>query len=139
MSSDTETYPRDRTEQSSNGASNGGGAQSAYDWVAETARNNPALVVGAAVAVGALAAIALSNRGSSTSRVRTIEKRLGSELASMERALRKNRPLSRMSDHLADTSAALASRMGSWNTDAIEGFIRRAGEITSELARRRGF
>ncbi len=134
MSSSTESYPQDRA-----GSSNGTSAQSAYDWVAETARNNPTLVVGAAVAIGALAAIALSNRSSSTSHVRTIEKRLGRELASMERALRKNRPLSRMTDQLADTSAAVASRLGSWNTDAIEGFIRRAGEITSELARRRGF
>ncbi len=135
MSSSTESYPRDRTDHASNGTS----AQSAYDWVADTARNNPALVVGAAVAVGALAAIAIANRNTSTSHVRTIEKRLGRELASMERALRKNRPLSRMTDQLADASSAVASRLGSWNMDAVEGFIRRAGEITSELARRRGF
>jgi hypothetical protein len=124
----------DNADASRNGASD----QSAFDWVADTARNNPALVVGAAVAVGALAAMALANRNSSTSRVRTIEKRLGRELASMERALRRNRPLSRMTDQLADTSAAVASRLGSWNMDAVEGFIRRAAEVSADLARRRG-
>lgn len=133
MSSHTDTSD-DRAEASSNGASD----QSALDWVTDTARNNPVIVVGAAVAVGALAALALSNRGASTSRARTIENRLGRELASMERALRRNRPLSRMSDQLADASAAVTSRLGSWNMDAVEGFIRRAAEISADLARRRG-
>lgn len=133
MSSHTEA------PQSADHSLNGASEPSAFDWVADTARNNPALVVGAAVAVGALAAIALSRRGASETRARSLERRLGRELASMERALRRNRPLSRMSDRLADTSAAVASRLGSWNTEAIEGFIRRAAEISSELARRRGF
>jgi len=131
--SSTETSQRDHAE-----ASNGASDQSAFEWVANTARENPALVVGAAVAVGALAAMALANRGSSTSRVRTIERRLGRELASMERALRRNRPLSRMTDQLADASAAVTSRLGSWNMDAVENFIRRAAEVSSDLARRRG-
>ncbi|MBN9265507.1 hypothetical protein [Hyphomicrobium sp. CS1BSMeth3] len=132
MSSHTES------PQGADHSLNGASEQSAFDWVADTARNNPTLVVGAAIAVGALAAIALSNRGASESRARSLERRLGRELASMERALRRNRPLSRMSDRLADTSAAVASRLGSWNTEAVEGFIRRAAEISSELARRRG-
>ncbi len=112
--------------------------RSAYDWVSDTARENPALVVGGAVAVGALAALVLLNR-KPQSRARVLEKRIGRELSSMERALRRNRPISGMADHLADASAAVSSRLGSWNMDALEGLVRRAGEISSELVRRRGW
>lgn len=113
--------------------------RSAFDWVADTARENPALVVGAAVAVGAIAAIALTSRRAPETRVRTFEKRLGRELASMERALKRNRPLSRISDQIADTSAAVTSRLGSWNMDALEGLVKRAADVSTQLARRRGY
>jgi hypothetical protein len=112
--------------------------RSAYDWVSDTARENPALVVGGAVAVGALAAIVLLSR-KPQSRARTLERRIGRELSSMERALRRNRPISSMADHLADASAAASSRLGTWNMDAVEGLIRRAGDLTAEFARRRGW
>jgi hypothetical protein len=112
--------------------------RSAYDWVYEAARENPTLVVGGAVAIGALAALALMNR-KPQSRVRTVEKRIGRELASMERALRRNRPMSTMTEHLADTSEALASRLGSWNVGALDGLVRRAADVSAQLARRGGW
>ncbi len=112
--------------------------RSAYDWVSDTARENPALVVGGAVAVGALAALVLLSR-KPQSRARVLEKRIGRELSSMERTLRRHRPISGMADHLADASAAVSSRLGSWNMDALEGLVRRASEISSELVRRRGW
>lgn len=112
--------------------------RSAYDWVSDTARENPALVVGGAVAVGAIAALVLLNR-KPQSRARALERRIGRELNSMERALRKSRPISGMADHLADASAAVSSRLGSWNMDALEGLVRRAGDISAEFARRRGW
>ncbi|HWV80714.1 MAG TPA: hypothetical protein VNZ50_04750 [Hyphomicrobiaceae bacterium] len=117
-----------------------GGAEirSAYDWVSDTARENPALVVGGAVAVGAIAALVLLNR-KPQSRARALERRIGRELSSMEKALKRNRPISSMADHLADASAAVSSRLGSWNMDALEGLIRRAGDISAEIVRRRGW
>lgn len=111
--------------------------RSAYDWVSDTARENPALVVGGAVAVGAIAALVLLNR-KPQSRARTLERRIGRELNSMERALRRNRPISGMADHLADASAAVSSRLGSWNMDTLESLISRAGDVAAQLARRRG-
>jgi len=112
--------------------------RSAYDWVSDTARENPALVVGGAVAVGALAALVLLSR-KPQSRARTLERRIGRELNSMERALRRNRPISGMADHLADASAAVSSRLGSWNMDAFDNLVRRASDITAQLARRGGW
>ena len=130
----------ERPDESATASSIPGEAEirSAYDWVSDTARENPALVVGGAVAVGALAALVLLNR-KPQSRARVLEKRIGRELSSMERALRRNRPISGMADHLADASTAVSSRLGSWNMDALEGLVRRAGEISSELVRRRGW
>lgn len=112
--------------------------RSTYDWVSDTARENPALVVGGAVAVGAIAALVLLSR-KPQSRARTLERRIGRELSSMERALRRNRPISGMADHLADASSAVSSRLGSWNMDALEGLISRAGDVAAQLARRRGW
>ena len=112
--------------------------RSAYDWVSDTARDNPALVVGGAVAVGAIAALVLLNR-KPQSRARALERRIGRELNSMERALRKSRPISGMADHLADASAAVSSRLGSWNMEALDGLVRRASDLTAQLARRRGW
>lgn len=111
--------------------------RSAYEWVSDTARDNPALVVGGAVAVGALAALVLLNR-KPQSRARALERRIGRELNSMEKALRRNRPISSMTDHLADASAAVSSRLGSWNMDALDDLVRRASDLTAQLARRRG-
>lgn len=76
---------------------------------------------------------------STASPARALERRIGRELGSMERALRRNRPISGMADHLADASAAVSSRLGSWNMDALEGLISRAGDVASQLARRRGW
>lgn len=112
--------------------------RSAFDWVNETARENPTLVVGGAVAIGALAALLLMNR-KPQSRARTVEKRIGRELASMERALRRNRPISAMSDHLADASESLVSRLGSWNIGALDGLVKRAADVSTQLARRGGW
>ena len=112
--------------------------RSAFDWVNETARENPTLVVGGAVAIGALTALVLMNR-KPQSRARTVEKRIGRELASMERALRRNRPISTMTEHLADTSEALASRLGSWNVGALDSLVRRAADVSAQLARRGGW
>jgi hypothetical protein len=135
MSSVSEQSPEATTTSSIPGGSE---IKSAYDWVSDTARDNPALVVGGAVAVGALAALVLLSR-KPQSRARALERRIGRELGSMERALRKNRPISGMADHLADASAAVSSRLGSWNMDALEGLVRRAGDISAELVRRRGW
>jgi hypothetical protein len=111
---------------------------SIYDWVSDTARDNPALVVGGAVAVGALAAMVLINRRPQ-SRARAIEKRLGRELHAMEKALRSRRPISTMSDHLADASGALASNLRSWDMDALRGLFSRASDLSSQFARERGW
>lgn len=131
----SEQSPEHATGSSIPGASE---VRSAYDWVSDTARENPALVVGGAVAVGAIAALVLLNR-TPQSRARTIERRIGRELHSMERALRRNRPISGMADHLADASAAMSSRLGSWNMDALEGLISRASDVAAQLAKRRGW
>lgn len=111
---------------------------SVYDWVSDTARENPALVVGGAVAVGALAAMVLISRRPQ-SRARAIEKRIGRELHAMEKAIRSRRPISSMSDHLADASGALASGLRSWDMDALRGLVSRAGELSSQFARDRGW
>jgi hypothetical protein len=111
---------------------------SVYDWVSDTARENPALVVGGAVAVGALAAIVLLNRRPQ-SRARTLEKRIGRELRSMERALSSRRPISTMSDQLADASGALASGLKSWDMEALRGLFSRVGELSSRFARDRAW
>lgn len=111
---------------------------SAYDWVSNTARENPTLVVGGAVAVGAIAALVLLNR-KPQSRARALERRIGRELSSMEKSLRKSRPISSMADQLADASASLASRFGSWNMGTLDGLVRRAGDLSAQLARRRGW
>ena len=135
MSSSNETSSDHRADPISSATDE---VRSAIDWVNETARENPTLVVGGAVAIGALAALVLMNR-KPQSRARTVEKRIGRELASMERALRRNRPISSMSDHLADTSEALVSRLGSWNVGALDGLVKRAADVSAQLARRGGW
>jgi len=111
--------------------------RSVYDWVNDTAQNNPALVVGGAVAAGALIAIVLANRRPQ-SRARAVEKRIERELRSVEKMMRRNRPISTVSDRLADASAAVASGLSSWDMEALRGLASRASEMSSRLARRNG-
>ena len=76
---------------SGDGPDGGLNVQSAYDWVRDTARNNPVLVVGGAVAVGALVVMAVTSRKSAPpSGVRAFERRIRRDIASAEKALRKS-------------------------------------------------
>lgn len=111
---------------------------SIYDWVSDTARENPALVVGGALTVGAIAAMVLLSR-KPESRARAVERRISRELRSMEKMIRRQRPVSTISDRLADASASLASSFSAMDTDALRGLVRRAGEISSQVSRRAGW
>jgi len=111
---------------------------SIYDWVSDTARENPALVVGGALTVGAIAAMVLLSR-KPESRARAVERRISRELRSMEKMIRRQRPVSTISDRLADASASLASSFSAMDTDALRGLVRRTGEISSQVSRRAGW
>lgn len=108
------------------------------DWATRSARENPVLAVGAAVAVGALAALAVRSLKAPPTRARSLEKQLSRQLTAMERALQRDRPLSTLADRLADTSAAITSRVASWDRGTIDDLLRRASDMTARFARGRG-
>jgi hypothetical protein len=110
--------------------------QSAYDWVADTARNNPVLVVGGAVAIGALAVMAVTSRKAPQSRVRSIERQIRRDLASAEKALRRSVNNSGMMSGLAELPSAVASHLGTWDTDRLEALKDRASQFASDVAAR---
>jgi hypothetical protein len=126
--------------QSSHTTSNGSDAgltvQSAYDWVADTARNNPVLVVGGAVAVGALVVMAVTSRKAPQSRVRTFEKQIRRDLASAEKALRRSVNNSGVMSGLAELPSAVASRFSTWDADRLEALKDRASQFAGEVAAR---
>lgn len=124
-----------------NGAGDGPGTglsvQSAYDWVTDTARNNPVLAVGGAVAVGALVAMAVTSRKSTPpSRVRSFERRIRRDIASAEKALRKSVDNSGLMSGLAEIPTAVASRLGTWDTAQLEALMERASHLAGQVAAR---
>jgi hypothetical protein len=133
-----------RLPQHSPGESNGSGAnsgaslsvQSAYEWVTETAQKNPVLVVGGAVAVGALVVMAVTSRKAPQSRVRAFEKQLRRDLASAEKTLRRSVASSGAMSGLADLPSAMASRLGSWDTAHLDALKDRASQFAGDMAAR---
>lgn len=122
---------------SGNGTENGMSVQSAYDWVTDTARNNPVLVVGGAVAIGALAVMAVTSRKSAPpSRARAFERRIRREIASAEKALRKSVDKSGFMSGLAELPTAVASRLGTWDSAQLEALKDRASHLAGQLAER---
>jgi hypothetical protein len=105
--------------------------QSSYEWVANTARSNPVLVVGGAIAVGALLVIIVSSqRSTPPARVRAFERRVRRDIASAEKALRKSYDKSGgVLSGLAELSSAVASRFGTWDTAQLEALKDRAGQF----------
>jgi hypothetical protein len=126
------------------GESNGSGAnsgaslsvQSAYDWVTETAQKNPVLVVGGAVAVGALVVMAVTARKAPQSRVRAFEKQLRRDLVSAEKSLRRSVASSGVMSGLADIPSAMASRFSTWDTAQLDALKDRASQFAGEMAAR---
>jgi hypothetical protein len=125
-----------RSNGSGNGTDTSLSVQSAYDWVADTARNNPVLVVGGAVAVGALVVMAVTARKSSPpSAVRSFERRIRRDLASAEKALRRV-DTSGFVSGLSELPSAVASRIGSWDTAQLQALSDRASQVAGQLASR---
>lgn len=126
-----------RSGVQSNGASEGLSVQSACDWVSDTARSNPVLVVGGAVAVGALVVMAVTSRKTTPpSRVRSFERRIRRDIASAEKALRKSVDNSGFVSGLAELPTAVASRIGSWDTAQLEAVRDRASQVAGQIAAR---
>jgi hypothetical protein len=122
---------------SGNGQSDSLSVQSAYDWVADTARSNPVLVVGGAVAVGALVVMAVTARKSAPpSRARAFERRIRREIASAEKTLRKSVDRSGFMTGLAELPTAVASRIGTWDAAHLEALKDRASHLAGQLAER---
>jgi len=114
-------------------------AVSVYEWAADTARNNPMLVVGGAVAIGAIAALALSSRREPKSNVQLLERRLRRQLVSAENALKQSVKDIRRSDiasGLSEIPGALASRIGSLDTSQLEGLAHSARRMLDHVAAR---
>ena len=132
--SDTGEMVSEQTVETPKGSEVG----SIYDWVSDTAKTNPALVVGGALAVGAAVAMVLVSR-KPASRARAAEKRIGRELRSIEKTLRRQRPISTASDRLADVSASLASTLSALDMGTLRGVANRAGELSSQVSRRFGW
>jgi len=140
MTDQSQTRLPQQAGQSSQGAANGSGngatVQSAYDWVADTARNNPVIVVGGAVAVGALVVMAITSRKAPQSRVRSFERQIRRDLASAEKALRRSVNNSGVMSGLAEFPSAVASRFSTWDADRIEALKDRASQFAGEMAAR---
>ncbi len=126
-----------RSAEISNGAGDGMSVQSAYDWVTDTARTNPVLVVGGAVAVGALVVMAVTSRKATPpSRVRSFERRIRRDIASAEKALRKSVDNSGFVSGLAELPTAVASRIGTWDTTQLQALTDRASQVAGQIAAR---
>lgn len=122
-----------------NGDRENGEAVSVYEWVADTARNNPVLVVGGAAALGAIAVIALSRRQPPPSNARLLERRLRRQLASAEKTLKQSVRDMRRSDFaegLSELPGAVASRLGSLDAGQLEELAHRARGMLEQLASR---
>ena len=141
MTNHSETKLPQHSDRSSNGSGDGQATglsvQSACDWVTTTARDNPVLVVGGAVAVGALVAMAVASRKSTPpSRVRSFERRIRRDIASAEKALRKSVDNSGFASGLAELPTAVASRLGTWDTAQLEALGDRASQFARQIAAR---
>ena len=122
---------------SANGRGDSFSVQSAYDWVANTARSNPVLVVGGAIAVGALVVMVVSSRRSTPpSHVRVFERRIRRDIASAEKALRKSVHGSGLLSRLSELPSAIASQLGTWDTAQLEALKDRAGQLAGLLTER---
>lgn len=119
--------------EASNGSSQ---TQSVYEWVADTARNNPVLVIGGATAIGAIAVMALTRRSTPTSNLKTYERRLRRQVASAEKALKQSMSSSRVAEGLAEFPAAIAGHIGSWDSSRLEALKNRAQNVVEQAATR---
>ncbi len=122
-----------------NGQQANGEAVSVYEWVADTARNNPVLVVGGAAAIGALAVLALSRRAPPPSNVKLLERSVRRQMASAERALKQSVRDMRRSEigaGLSELPGAVASRLGSMDTAHLEALADRARRIIDQVSAR---
>ena len=128
----------ERSHGPSNGQGNSFSVQSAYDWVANTARSNPVLVVGGALAVGALMVMVVSSRKSNPpTPVRAFERRIRRDIASAEKALRKSYDKSGgFLSGLAELPSVVASRLGTWDPAQLEALKDRAGQVARLLTER---
>lgn len=128
--------------ESQNGANgkSDGEAVSVYEWAATTARNNPMLVVGGAVAIGAIAALALSSRRETPqSNVRQLERSLRRQLVSAEKALKQSVKDIRRSDFgsgLSELPGAVASRLGNLDSSQLEALAHSARRMMDHVASR---
>jgi hypothetical protein len=117
-----------------------GEAASVYEWATETARHNPMLVIGGAVAIGAIAALALSSRREPPqSNVRQLESHLRRQLVSAEKALKKSVRDIRRSDvgtGLSELPEVVASRLGSMDTSQLEALAHSARRMLDNVAAR---
>jgi hypothetical protein len=114
---------------------NGEEPRSVYEWVADTARENPVLVVGGAAVVGALVVMAVSSRSAPETRVRAVERRIRRDLAAAEKALRRV-DTSGFTSSLADIPSAVAARIGSLDTAQFEALKDRASQLAGQIAAR---
>lgn len=130
MSVQSGTRVPQRAQEAANGE-----AQSVYDWVADTARNNPVLVVGGAVAVGALVAMMVASRRTPPSRARAIERRIRRDLAAAEQALRRV-DTSGVTSSLMEIPSAVAARIGSLDTAQLDALRERASHLAGQIAAR---
>ncbi len=116
-----------------------GEAVSVYEWAADTARNNPMLVVGGTVAIGAIAVLALSRRERPQSNVQMLERRLRRQLVSAEKALKQSVKDIRRSDFgngLSELPGAVVSRLGSLDTSQLEALAHSARRMLDHVAAR---
>ena len=124
-------------EERMNGEGNSFSVQSAYVWVANTARSNPILVVGGAIAVGALMVMVVSSRSSTPpAPVRAFERRIRRDIASAEKAMRKSFHSSGFWSGLAELPSAAASRLGTWDSAQLEALKDQAGRFAGLVAER---
>lgn len=124
------------TDQQDDSDSNSDGGDSLFEYVSDVARSNPILVIGTALAAGALITMALSNRNPQRTTARNLERKLGRQLASMETYLDRNRPLSGLADSLAELSAAAASRVRWPDSTYLDGFMKSARDVVAEVSDR---
>ena len=121
------------------GQQSNGEAVSVYEWVADTARNNPVLVVGGAAAIGAIAVLALTRRAPPPSNVKLLERSLRRQLASAEETLKRSVKDLRRADigaGLSELPGAVASHLGNLDTSQLEALAHRARRMIDQVSQR---
>lgn len=105
-----------------------------YETVAGAAQRNPLLVVGAAMAVGALTVMALQRNSRPRSSLRAFERTARRQAADLERTMQRGLQQSGVAKGFEDLSAALAARLSNADTASLE---KMADQFTTLLARAR--